>query len=90
MYVSELTWNSFWWLIPICMMILCFFMMRSRRGSLMCGFGPRDPDKHQAKGPDSAIEILDKRYASGEINKEEYQERKRLLTDSAAQRFLQP
>lgn len=50
---------------------------------MMCGFGPRDIDNHQTKGSDSAIGILDKRYASGEINKEEYQERKNVLTDSA-------
>lgn len=74
---------SFWWIVPIFMMILCFFMMRGRRGSRMCGFGPRDIDNHQTKGSDSAIGILDKRYASGEINKEEYQERKNVLTDSA-------
>ena len=82
MYGSELTCNSFWWIVPIFMMILCFFMMRGRRGSMMCGFGPRDIDNHQTRGSDSAIETLDKRYASGEINKEEYEEKKRTLTES--------
>ena len=48
----------------------------------MCGFGGRNIDNHQTKGSDSAIEILDKRYASGEINKEEYEEKKRTLTES--------
>ena len=82
MYVSEITWHSFWWIMPIFMMLLCFFMMRGRRGFRMCCFGPRDIDSHQTKGSDSAIEILDKRYASGEIDKDEYEEIKRILTDS--------
>ena len=78
---SEITWNSFWWLVPLFMMILCFFMMRGRRGVGMCCFGPRDIDRHQTKRSDSALEILDKRYASGEISKEDYQERKKGLTE---------
>jgi len=74
MYGSEITWSSYWWIFPIVMMILCFFMMRSKRRFGMCCFGPRDSD--------SAIEILEKRYASGEIDKSEYEEKKRTLTDS--------
>jgi len=65
-------WNSFhwWWLIPIAMMVLCFLMMHGRRG---CVTGwPRS-----RPGYDSAREILDKRYARGEISKEEYEEKKR-------------
>lgn len=79
---SGLTCYSFWWIIPIFMMILCFLMMRGRRGSMMCGFSRRHVDNHQTRGSDSALEILDKRHASGEINKDEYQEKKRTLTES--------
>ena len=82
MYFSEVTWNSFWWIIPIFMMLLCFFMMRRRQGFRMCCFGTRDLENHQSKGSDSAIEILDKRYAAGEIDRDEYEEIKRTLTDS--------
>lgn len=82
MYGSELCNFSLWWLIPIAMMILCFFMMRGRRGSMMCGFGSRGPGWQHTGNSESAIDILDKRYASGEINKDEYQEIKRSLTDS--------
>ena len=62
-------WNSFhwWWIIPIAMMILCFIMMRRHR----VGW-PRS--RHITE---SAREILDKRYALGEISKEEYEEKKR-------------
>ena len=37
MYGSEITWNSYWWIFPIFMMILCFFMMRGRGDSLLQG-----------------------------------------------------
>ena len=82
MFGSELNCNSFWWIVPIVMMILCFFMMKGRRWSMMCGFARRGIGNHQTRGSDSAMEILDKRYASGEINKDEYEEKRRTLTDS--------
>ena len=84
MYDLAQTDFSFWWIIPILMMILCFVMMRrTRKGSMMCGFGPYDSDRQQSRVADSAIDILNKRYASGEINKEEYEEKKRTLTESS-------
>ena len=82
MFGSELTCGSFWWIVPIVMMILCIFMMKGRRWSMMCGCDRRDIDRHKTRGSDSAIEILHKRYASGEINKDEYEEKKRTLTKS--------
>ena len=82
MYGSELSNFSFWWVFPVLMMILCFLMMRGRRGSMMCGFGSRGIDSEQTRVSDSAIDILDKRYASGEINKEKYEEIKRTLIES--------
>lgn len=84
MYGSELSNFSFWWIVPILMMILCFLMMRGRRGSMMCGFGSRGIDSQQSGASDS--DLLDKRYASGEINKEEYEEKRRTLTEST--RFI--
>jgi len=82
MYGLELGDFSFWWIVPIFMIILCFLMMRGRRGSMMCGFGSSDTDSKQTRTSDSAMDILDKRYASGEINKVEYEEKKRTLTES--------
>jgi len=83
MYHPEFTCYSFWWVVPLIMMVLCFFMMRGRRGSMMCGFSPRRIDSQQTGGSESAVEILDRRYASGEIDKDEYEEKKRALTGSA-------
>jgi putative membrane protein len=72
MYASGAVWNGFhwWWVLPIVMMVLCFIMMRRHRGGMTGWSRPR----HVAE---SAREILDKRYASGEISKEEYEVKKR-------------
>jgi uncharacterized membrane protein len=82
MYGSEFFSSSLWWIFPILMIAMCFFMMRGRRGSMMCGFGSRDINSRQFSASDSATDILDKRYASGMIDKEEYEEKKRTLTKS--------
>jgi putative membrane protein len=69
--------SEWWWVFPLVMIVLCFLMMRRRGGSMMCGFGSRSAsDTLPIDSSDSAMEILDKRYALGEIGKEEYEEKK--------------
>ena len=72
MYASGAVWNGFhwWWIIPVAMMVLCFVMMRRHREGMTGCFRSRPV-------AESAREILDKRYALGEISKEEYELKKR-------------
>ncbi|MEJ2695078.1 MAG: SHOCT domain-containing protein [Candidatus Sulfobium sp.] len=72
-----------WWIIPLIMigmMVLCFFMMRGRMGSMMCRPGFHKSGSNSEEASDSPLELLDKRYARGEISEEEYEEKKRIIT----------
>jgi putative membrane protein len=79
MLAAEVFDFSFWWICPLVMIALCYFMLKRRRGSMMCGFGSRDTESDLKDSSDSAIEILDKRYARGDINREEYEDIRRTL-----------
>ncbi len=83
MYGSELCAFSLWWIFPVAMMLLCFFMMRGRRGTMMSGFDCCGRDWRRAKDTESSSDILDRRYASGEIDKAEYEEKKRMINSPA-------
>lgn len=62
--------NFIWWFV---WMIMIFWIFAT----------PYDiPGQRRRK--DSPLDILQKRLASGEINNEEYQERKKILTDDLA------
>ena len=72
------------WIVPLIMIAFCLlmmFMMRTRMPRMMGGMmRPPFPEANSDTpliGPtDSARDILDKRYARGEINREEYQEKR--------------
>jgi putative membrane protein len=73
-----------WWIFPlimIVMMVICFFMMRGRMGSMMCGTGFRKSGNHGEEASDSPLDILNKRYSRGEVSKEEYEEKKKVITE---------
>jgi len=84
MFGSESCVFSFWWIIPVVAMILCFFMICRRRGTMASGFGCCGRDWQQYKSKESSMDILDRRYASGDIDKTEYEEKKRTLTGPVA------
>lgn len=76
--------HALWWIVPLFMMVFCifmFFMMRGRRGSMRCGPGSPGAEGRGTESGDSAMDILDKRYAQGEIGKEEYEEKKRAIRE---------
>ena len=76
--------GGFWWIFPLVMIVLCFFMVRGRRWPMMFGFGSRWADWDRSWTRDSAKDILDRRYASGEINRSEYEEMRKVLDDEPA------
>ena len=80
----ESFWHSSWWVFFLIMMVLCCFGMRGRKGSGMCGFRSWGTDTRDIHSADSAIDILDKRYALGDISREEYEERKRTIGQGRA------
>ncbi len=62
--------GGYWWVFPLVMIILCFLFMRREGCTRMWGFG-------KCFGSiESAMEILNKRYAKGEIDQREYEEKK--------------
>jgi len=83
MYCSEFFGSSWWWIWPVLMIALCFFMMRMWRGTMICGYGPRSLYQRSAENQHSAIDILNRRYAAGEMDKAEYDEKRKVLDETA-------
>lgn len=59
--------HGIWWLFWIVILIIIFLVLR--------------PSLISKKRKDSSLEILRRKYASGDISTEEFEERKRILED---------
>ena len=75
------------WIFPmiVCCVMMCiicavFFFGRRRFGYPFYRNGDYDKDTKGHSDSKSALEILNKRYASGEITKEEYEQIKREIS----------
>ena len=66
---------NFWWVFPLVMIALCIFMRKGCGSRSMCGYGL--PELKDISS--SAQDTLDKRYAKGEIDQREYEQRKKTL-----------
>jgi uncharacterized membrane protein len=72
---------DFWWLIPLILIVLCLF------GARGCCFGMRHriedrPETNNGISSDSALEILSRRYARGEIGEDEYERKRKTITQA--------
>ncbi len=71
-----------WWIFPIimCIVMMIFFFLRSgRRGFRPPWMQGSDRDHHESTDSETLLEILKKRYAKGEITKEEFDQTKKDL-----------
>jgi putative membrane protein len=75
-------WGGIWWIFPIIMfivMVIFFFLRSGRKGFRPPWMQGSDRDHRESTDSETPLEILKKRYAKGEINKEEFDQMKKDL-----------
>lgn len=70
---------SLWWVFPLAMMLLCLFIMLGRKRGRGCCFHSSTAGRIHRKEQASVKEILDMRFASGGIDRAEYEAKKEII-----------
>ena len=73
--------SDFWWIFPLFMIVMCAFMMSRRCMGYLMGRHNSGVIKNQTQSDasESALDILNKRYARGEMDKNEYEAKKSVI-----------
>lgn len=67
---------GYWWIFPLVMIFFCILFARRNRGRGM--YSCCTPRGFQ----ESPLDILNKRYAKGDIDQREYEEKKKTIEDN--------
>lgn len=82
-YGQGMGWMWLWGpLLLIGVLVLVLLAVRAAGGGIRGGYGPRNPDGYgpsATPGGSRAREILDERFARGELTAEQYREQLRVL-----------
>jgi putative membrane protein len=80
-------YSSGWWMFPSIMpiiilvvLLMIFYMIFKREGYRQHGVDASERRSTHSKYSETAMEILNKRYAKGEISKEEFEQIKKDIT----------
>ena len=79
MYPGEPFWWGGWWMFPMAMPVIMVIVVLIALYFLFGRRGFRAPWWDRYPGGESALDILKKRYAKGEISKEEFERIKKDL-----------